>query len=96
MDIRTYYKWKRKKSTMEKINALIESVRSMERNRADAREARIYGRSDADYYSGEAEHMRERARLMYGLIEMEVQNDGSSGRKNANERENLLHSQYVS
>ena len=77
MDIRTYYKWKRKKSTMEKINALIESVRSMERNRADAHEARIYGRSDADYYSSEAEHMRERARLMYRLIEMEVANDGN-------------------
>lgn len=74
MDIRTYYKWKRKRPTMEKINALIECVRSMERNHANAHEARIYGRSDADYYNSEAEHMRERARLMYRLIEMEVNN----------------------
>lgn len=72
MDIRTFYKLKRKKPTMEKVDALVSSVRLMERNYADAHEARIYGRSDSDYYSSEAQHMRERARLMYGLIKMEV------------------------
>lgn len=74
MDIRTYYKWKRKKSTMEKIDALLDSVRLMWINRMEAQEDLIYGRKSMDWHDSEAEHMRERARLMYRLIEMEVNN----------------------
>lgn len=72
MDIRTFYKWKRKKPIMNKVDALISCVRLMERNYANAWVARIYGQNDVDYYRSEAKRMKERVRLMYWLIEMEV------------------------
>lgn len=74
MDIRTFYKWTRKKSAEEKLNLLVKQVIYWRDNSANGHEASCHGsRDNAEYYFSEAEHMRERARMLRGMILQEIQ-----------------------
>lgn len=73
LDIKTYYKFYRKKPVEEKIDLMLESMHWASINSIKAERYDMCGNeNNKRYYRNEEQAMRERARLMRGLILQEI------------------------